>query len=97
MNNSVEHPIHPILLVQGTGGGKLSDYQTIGVIKRGVSVIIENTLLLSYDQLSKIKKISKQLPNIHSFQFDSIKTKSTCMNLANQIKNIRLTSSTTIN
>jgi superfamily II DNA helicase RecQ len=59
MNNSFEHPIHPVLLVQGTGGGKLSVYQTIGVIKRGVSLIIENTLSLSSDQLSKIKIISK--------------------------------------
>ncbi len=96
MNNSVEHPIHPILLVQGDGGGKLSVYQTIGVIKRGVSLIIENTLLLSSDQLSKIKNISKQLPNAHSFQLDLIKTKPTCINLANQIKNLQLTSSTTI-
>jgi superfamily II DNA helicase RecQ len=58
MNNSAEHPIHPVLLVQGTGGGKLSVYQTIGVVKRGVSLIIENTLSLSSDQLSKIRNIS---------------------------------------
>jgi superfamily II DNA helicase RecQ len=72
MNNSVEHPIHPVLLVQGTGGGKSSVYQTIAVIKKGVSLIIENTLSLSSDQLSKIKNISKQLPHIHSFQLDLI-------------------------
>jgi superfamily II DNA helicase RecQ len=96
MNNSAECPIHPVLLVQGTGGGKSSVYQTIGVVKRGVSLIIENTLSLSSDQLSKIRNISKRLPNVHSFQLDSIKTESTSIYLANQIKNLRLTSSTTI-
>ena len=59
------HPIHPVLLVQGTGGGKSSVYQTIGVIKQGVSLIIENMLSLSSDQLSKIKLISERIPNVH--------------------------------
>jgi hypothetical protein len=38
--DSLNNPIQPTLLVQGTGGGKLSVYQCIGVIKQGVSLII---------------------------------------------------------
>ena len=43
---------HPTasLLVQGTGGGKTSVYQTIGVIKCGINLIIQNILTLSSDQ-----------------------------------------------
>ena len=46
----------PTLLVQGTGGGKTSVYQTIGVVKRGINLIIQNTLTLSSDQISKIER-----------------------------------------
>ncbi len=45
--------VRSTLLIQGTGGGKTSVYQTIGIIMRGVHLIIQNTLLLSSDQLLK--------------------------------------------
>jgi superfamily II DNA helicase RecQ len=45
------HPIKPSLLVQGTSGGKSSVYQMIGVIKGGITLIIESMLSLSSDQI----------------------------------------------
>jgi superfamily II DNA helicase RecQ len=70
---SFDNPTKPTLLVQGTGGGKSSVYQCIGVIKRGVSLIVQNTLSLSSDQVSKIKKISERIPCTFALQLDSIK------------------------
>jgi superfamily II DNA helicase RecQ len=96
MNNRTTNTIQPTLLVQGTGSGKSSVYQTIGVIKGGVSLIIENTLSLSSDQLSKITNISTRLPHVHSFQLDSIKASSTRTLLSNQIKNLNKHSTCTI-
>ena len=96
MKGSLQNPIHPVLLVQGTGGGKSSVYQTIGIIKQGVSLIIENTLSLSSDQLSKIKLISQRIPNVHCFQLDSIKTDTARSSLATEITKLHSKSNTTI-
>jgi hypothetical protein len=96
MKRATPNPIHPVLLVQGTGGGKSSVYQTIGIIKQGVSLIIENTLSLSSDQLSKIKQISERVPNVHSFQLDSLKTASSRTSLATQLSKVHSNSNTTI-
>ena len=90
------NPIDPVLLVQGTGGGKSSVYQIIGVIKQGVSLIIENTLSLSSDQLSKIKLISERIPNVHCFQLDSLKTEKSGTSLATELSKLHSKSKTTI-
>ena len=42
-----------LLLVQGTGGGKLAVAQTDGCVDCGVTIIIEETLALAADQKSK--------------------------------------------
>ena len=75
MNNkpSSIHPIQPCLLVQGTSGGKSSVYQMIGVIKAGITLIIESMLSLSSDQMSKISKITDTTDSVSSIQLDSIK------------------------
>ena len=75
MNNKPcsNHHIEPCLLVQGTSGGKSSVYQMIGVIKAGVTLIIESMLSLSSDQMSKISKIKLTTDGITSIQIDSIK------------------------
>ena len=75
MNNlqSSTNPIQPSLLVQGTSGGKSSVYQMIGVIKAGVTLIIESMLSLSSDQMSKIAKIADTTEGVSSIQLDSIK------------------------
>ena len=96
MKRTTHNPIHPVLLVQGTGGGKSSVYQTIGVIKQGVSLIIENTLSLSSDQLSKIKQISERIPNVHCFQLDSLKTETSRSSLATQLSKLDSKSNATI-
>ena len=96
MKGYTPHPIHPVLLVQGTGGGKSSVYQTIGVIKQGVSLIIENTLSLSSDQLSKIKLISQRIPNVHCFQLDSIKKETAQSSLVNELSKLQSNSKATI-
>ena len=61
-----------ILLVQGTGSGKSSVPQTIGVVDGGVTIIIENTLSLSADQMSKIDAASNKHKFIQSFQTDNL-------------------------
>jgi superfamily II DNA helicase RecQ len=96
MKESSPYPIHPVLLVQGTGGGKSSVYQTIGIIKQGVSLIIENTLSLSSDQLSKITLISQHIPNVHCFQLDSLKSDTARSSLATQLSKLHSKSNTTI-
>ena len=45
---SPTHPIQLCLLIQGTSNGKSSVYQMIGVIKVGVTLIIESILSLTY-------------------------------------------------
>ena len=74
--------------MQGIGSRESSVCQTISVIKGEVSLIIENTLSLSSDELSKITNISTHLLHVHSFQLDSIKASSTWILLSNQIKNL---------
>ena len=75
MNNkpSSLHPIQPCLLVQGTSSGKSSVYQMIGVIKAGITLIIESMLSLSSDQMSNISKITNTTNGVSSIQLDSIK------------------------
>ena len=63
----------PLLLIQGTGGGKSAVPQTVGVVTRGVTLIIENTLSLSADQQSKIKRASDVNGPVRAFHLDSIK------------------------
>ncbi len=73
-SNDTSRQVRPTMLVQGTGGGKTSVYQTIGCIMRGVHLIIQNTLSLSSDQLLKAQELSKNVPNVFTVQLDSIKT-----------------------
>ena len=65
--------IAPVLLVQGTGGGKSLVMQTVGVVKSGVTLTIENTLSLSSDQMSKIRKTSDKDGKIIPLHLDAIK------------------------
>ena len=65
--------VAPTLLVRGTGGGKSLVMQTIAVIKGGVTLIIENTLSLSSDQMSKIKHVSEKDGNVIALHLDAIK------------------------
>lgn len=52
-----------VLLIQGTGSGESSVPQTIGVIDGGATIIIEDTLSLYANQISKIDAAS----NKHKF------------------------------
>jgi superfamily II DNA helicase RecQ len=63
-SSSFTTPTKLILLVQGTGGGKSFVYQCVGVIKHGVSLIVQNLLSLLSDQLSKIDNISQHLNTV---------------------------------
>ena len=65
----------PTFLVQGTAGGKSSMHQTIGLIKGGISIIIENALSLQSDQQSKIHKTSFAVEGLQTIQLDSLKSK----------------------
>ena len=79
-------PHEPLLLVQGTGGGKSSIYQIIGAIKAGVTIIIESTLSLSSDQYSKIGTICDN-SNLHCFQLDAIKRQANITRIFDLIRN----------
>jgi len=69
------------LLVQRTGSGKSSIYQTIGVIDGGIVLVVENTLSLGADQATKIRQASSQYGTVNAFQLDSIKSTSSRTNL----------------
>ena len=68
-------PYHPtaLLLVQSTGGGKSMVPMTFGSVSRGVTLIIENTLSLSADQVSKFRFSSSKYGPIKAYQLDSVK------------------------
>ena len=65
-----------MLLIQGTGSGKSTVPQTVGVVTCGVTMILENTLSLGADQQSKLRHANQDHGPIHAFQLDSLKTKS---------------------
>ena len=75
----------PLLLIQGTGGGKSAVPQTVGVVTRGVTLIIENTLSLSADQKSKVKKASDVNGPVRAFHLDSIKRSNVKTRLSNYL------------
>ena len=54
----------PILLVQSTGGGKSAVPQTCGSAVPGVTIVIENTLALCADQVSKFDKVEVAKKNV---------------------------------
>ena len=82
-------PPGAILMVQATGSGKSSIPQTVAVVDGGITIIIENTLSLSSDQISKIKDHNEN-KNIVAFQLDEIKTdqlrKSVAASITNSIQ-----------
>ena len=61
-----------VLLVKGTGSGKSAIMQTIGVIRGGITIIVENTQALGSDQCSKIDAASQEYGVIAGFQLDSL-------------------------
>ena len=61
-----------VLLVKGAGSGKSAIMQTIGVIRGGMTIIVENTQALGSDQRSKIDAASQGYRVIVGFQLDSL-------------------------
>ncbi len=71
---SMEIDRQGILLVQATGSGKSSVPQMVAVVDGGITVIIENTLALSSNQISKFDKVTNdEKYNIVTFHLDEIK------------------------
>ena len=64
-------------------------YQTVGIIKMGIILVIQNTLSLSSDQLSKLKEVSNTVSNLFSIQLDSIKTDSDRDNISNTLLDLK--------
>ena len=75
MTRCVPNVPSAMLLVQGTGGGKSAVPQTVGAVTRGVTLIIESTLSLSFDQNSKINSANTANGLVKAFHLDSIRTK----------------------
>ena len=63
----------PTLLVQGTGGGKSAVMQTLSTLLNGVTIVFENTLSLSSDQLSKVDRACQYYGLVQVFHLDSLK------------------------
>ena len=95
-HNDSDHPTTPTLLVQGTGGGKSSVYQTVGVIKRGITLIVQNTLALSSDQMVKTQQISRRVQNCFCLQLDSVKSKSDQASIRSVISSLNSKSPSTL-
>ena len=66
----------PILLVQSTGGGKSAVPQACGSTVPGVTIVIENTLALCADQVSKFDKVEAEGSHIFTIQLDHFKSRS---------------------
>ena len=62
------------LLVQRTGAGKSSMFQTIGVIDAGIVLAIEPTLSLGADQATKVRNASSAFGSVNAHQLDSVKS-----------------------
>ena len=56
-----------MLLINGTGRGKLTFPQTVGVVTCGVTLIIENTLSLGSNQKSKFKDTNLENGPVYAF------------------------------
>ena len=68
-------PTTTILVVQPTGSGKSMVPLTTGVVSKGVTLVIENTLALSSDRISKFdNNNSDKYHQVEAFQLDSIKS-----------------------
>ena len=61
------------LLVQGTGGGKSAVMQTLATLLCGVTIVFENTLSLSTDQLSKINVVCQTNGMVKGYHLDTIR------------------------
>lgn len=77
----------PLLLVQGTGGGKSAVAQTIRGIDAGVTLIIQNTLSLASDQRSKISSSRKTSGPVESFHLDALKGEKDIMMVRDLLSN----------
>ena len=64
----------PIILAHETGSGKSSTCQTTGITKGRIILIVQNTLSLSSDKMSKINFVLSKHNGTHSTHLDSIKT-----------------------
>lgn len=84
------------LLVQGTGGGKSGVYQGIGTVDAGVTIVLENTLSLSSDQLSKISEANEECGPIEAYQLDSIKSQSLRTDFSKHIRSFHSSTNATI-
>ena len=62
-----------LLLVQGTGAGKSAVAQTVGIVNRGITLVIEETLALAADQQSKVKSASNANGLVLAYQLDTVK------------------------
>ena len=67
------HRPEVMLLVQGTGGGKLVVAQTVRCVECGFTLIIEPTLALAADQRSKVAQARNIYGPILAYQSDSTK------------------------
>ena len=66
----------PLLLVQSTSGGKSAVPQTCGSAVPGVvTIVIENTLALCADQVSKFDKLEAEGSHIFTIQLDQFKSR----------------------
>lgn len=77
-----------MLLAQGAGGRKSAMLQTVGAVTCSATLIVENTLSLSADQRSKIKKAKPGHGPIESFHLHSTRTERNQQKLCKALDNL---------
>ena len=76
----------PVLLVQSTGTGKSSVPLTAATVDGGITIIVQNTLALGSDQVSKIATTANSsAKHVKSYQLDAHKDKEVLSNLCDAI------------
>ena len=85
-----------MLIVQGTGGGKLAVPQNVGSVTCDATLVIENTLSLSADQHSKTKNANPGHRLIKPFHLDSIRSERNRQNMCELLDHLPHNTNATI-
>lgn len=80
------YPPEPVLVVQSTGSGKSTIPLTCSVVDGGVTIIVENTLALGSDQVTKVLlNATNSHKHVKAYQLDVFKSKTDQNDLSDAI------------
>ena len=87
---------HALLLIQGTGGGKLTVDQTVDCVDCGMTLIIIKALALATNQQSKVTSTNGIHGPILAYQLDSIKKKDLVEKLKKKLLSLKKDGNSTV-